>query len=235
MSYASPQQPSLSDCLAHAVVEDCQGWLGVSSTLAVQTCLSGVRDRAFLLDPSLPCWKIWGPLDDPAFWRPLVARTGHPTLSIKWATALEMLYFSSEDALAELLRLMRDYPLAQSLLGIRTVREACTLDDENDFGIGRFWAALRERPGAFLGSACGRALHHYLIGLDRGGDWLGLPTLPGLRHVLDTIESQSEDCYGSKFAAYRIYEHEGAAELLGWALDGHPNFPVLADDERPQA
>ncbi len=45
---------------------------------------------------------MWGPLDDPEFWQPIVARTGHPTLSIKWATALKLLYFSSEDAHAEL-------------------------------------------------------------------------------------------------------------------------------------
>ena len=227
MSDESPQQPALADCLARAVVEDCKGWLGVSSTLALRTCLAGAQQRAFHIEPSLPCWRIWGPLDDPQFWQPIVARTGHPTLSIKWATALELLYFASEDALAELSRLMREYPLAQSLHGTRTIRDACTLNGENGFGIGRFWTALRERPGMFLGSGCGRALHHYLIGLDRGGDWLGLPPLPGLRHVLDTIESQSEDCYGSKFAAYRVHEHEGAAKLLGWALDGHPNFPVL--------
>jgi len=68
----------------------------------------------------------------------------------------------------------------------------------------------------FLQESSGWALHAYMTGLDRGGDWIGAPELPGVRELVQTIEEESVEAYGSTFGAYRVYCHEPEA-LLAWA------------------
>jgi hypothetical protein len=65
---------------------------------------------------------------------------------------------------------------------------------------------LARRPAMYLGRLNSWTLRCYLAGMDRGGDWLGLPPLPGLRAVVDGLEEWSEESYGTRFAAYRVYE-----------------------------
>ena len=67
----------------------------------------------------------------------------------------------------------------------------------------------------FLGEASSWRLHCYLAGVDRGGDWLLLPPVEGLREIIDGIAAHSRDAYGSSFGAYRIYPH-APADLLAW-------------------
>lgn len=205
-------EPSLRDCLAYAVLEDHESWLGAPSPSCLSTLLAGAAARAALVGRAMPTWRVYGPLETRAFYLPLVARTGHPTLSIKWATAMELHHFSLAEAMRELAAL------------IRTWVERHGLDEEDELvsgfadrraGLDGHLSALARRPGMFLGQTSGWMLRCYLTGMDRGGDWLGLPALSRLRAVVDGIERRSEESYGSKFAAYRVYEQE-PAELLAW-------------------
>ena len=103
----APWEASLRECLAYAVLEDYESWLGVPSPHGLSVFLAGARTRADLARQPLSTWRLSGPLDEPDFYLPLVARTGHPQLAIKWATAMEMLHFSPADAMRELRDLTR--------------------------------------------------------------------------------------------------------------------------------
>lgn len=92
----------LDECLAHAVLRSPDDWLGQPSPTAVEVFLAGAELRAAATAPTFPAWRIHGPLRDPDFSAPLVARTGNASLSIGWAKALELIHFSMADALAEL-------------------------------------------------------------------------------------------------------------------------------------
>jgi hypothetical protein len=71
-----------------------------------------------------------------------------------------------------------------------------------------FWQLFASRPGMFLGGLSGANLQHYLTGMDRGGDWLGLPKLPLLCSVVDEIRRLSFEAYGSPFGAFRAYSDD---------------------------
>lgn len=219
------KQSDLDECLAHVVLEDCDGWIGVHSTIGVQSLLSGALQRAEFFDPSFPVWRIFGPLEEPGFWRPIVAETGLPGLSFKWATAMEMLHFSGADAVADLADRVRAWHEQHGTgieqpIGALSLAGRDTVDGPHDVEarIDQFWRSLRARPGMFIGSESARTLHHYFVGLSRGGDWLGLPEHPRLQHVIESIETQSETLYGSRLAAYRLYGEKGAQRLLDWVL-----------------
>ena len=189
-------EPSLDACLAYAVLNNPDDWLGTPSPTALQVFLLGAKQRAAVTDPSLPMWRIFGPLDEPEFDKPLLKRTGHPTLSIRWPTALELLHFSMSDAMAELLH----------LVGARFFDDSLTLPGPNpyDWDKADFWRHFARRPAMFIGSGSGERLGWYLAGLQKGGDWLGLPLDP--------------EADGSEFGAYRVYDSPGGATtLLGWA------------------
>ena len=214
------QEPSLTDlesCLAWVILQDAEDWLGAPSPRALETVLLGASARAQLVQPDLHRWKIFGPLNDREFYRPIVARTGHPTLSIRWASALEFLYFSMAEAMAELRRLIRGWVEAHGLREEKRVgspfREHRISGPDTD----EYWRRMAKRPGMFLGDSTGEALHHYLIGMTRGGDWLGLAEVPRARQIVDNIEGRSQAAYGSPFAGYRVYGEEGVQELLSWA------------------
>jgi hypothetical protein len=82
---------SLDNCLAYVVLGDHANWLGTSSPTALKIFLDGAALRAELVSATISAWRIHGPLELPEFYLPIVARTGHPTLSITWPTALEFL------------------------------------------------------------------------------------------------------------------------------------------------
>jgi hypothetical protein len=203
--------PSLRDCLAYAVLDDYETWLGTPSPSCLSVFLSGAVTRASLLGHVLPAWRVYGPLELPEFYMPLVARTGHPLLSIKWATAVELHHFSLTAAMRELGQMMQSWVAVHGLETKDEVKyEFC-----EQMGLDGLLGELARRPGMFLGDTSGWSLYCYLAGMDKGGDWLGLPVLPRLREIVDGIEERSEESYGSRFAAYRVYDGL-PAELLAW-------------------
>lgn len=202
--------PSLDACLAYAVLNNPDDWLGTPSPTALQIFLLGAKQRAAFTDPSLPMWRIFGPLDEPEFDKPLLKRTGRPTLNIRWPTALELLHFSMSDAMAELLH----------LVGARFSDDSLTLPGPNpyDWNKADFWRHFARRPAIFIGSGTGRHLGWFLAGLQKGGDWLGLPPDPEADAIIEAIHQHSKKSYGSEFGAFRVYDHSGGAKtLLGWA------------------
>lgn len=209
--------PQLNQCLAHEILRNPDAWLGMSSPTALAVFLAGAELRAAATEPSLPSWRIKGPLNQPDFYQPLIERTGKPTLSIKWATALELHHFSMTAALAELRQLIEE----RFATGNVTRAPVGTFPLGNPHG---FWKLLAKRPGMYMGGGSGWHLSWYLSGVNAGGDWLELPEIAGSRDVASAIEHQSEECYGSKFGAFRVYEHHtGAASLLAWAgIEGEP-------------
>ena len=206
----------LDRCLAWVVLCDYDGWLGEPSPSGLQRVLNGAQARAALTDPSFPCWRIFGPLDQQEFYGPIVARTGRPSLSIKWATAMELLHFSLDEAMADLQALMRGWYEVHELTTVQMVGDPFSINGDGEPDLKGFWRAFAARPGMFLGSGSGVALQQFLTGMDRGGDYLGLPVLPKVRDIVNRIEERSEAAYGSRFGAYRVYG-QGAQELLGWA------------------
>ena len=146
---------------------------------------------------------------------PLVERTGHPKLSIKWSTALELLHFDLEAAVRELVTLLENWDLT---LPATPDHRAFSSSEPNPPPppLKDFLRQLARRPGMFLGSTDGWGLRSYLHGMLDGGDWLGLPALDGLQDVITKIESVSTEAYGSSFAGYRVYRHD-CRQLLAWA------------------
>jgi hypothetical protein len=210
---ADVRTQDLRNCLAYTVVCDPAAWLGDPSPSALQLFLAGTALRVSLTGADVSEWRVFGPLDQSAFYLPLVARTGHPTLSIRWSTALELHHFALPDAMAELKTLLEQAdPSAFPDLVLPLRRRWPDRSPETLIGLLR---RLAGRPAMFLGRASGWGLRSYLAGMDRGGEWLQLPLLPGLRDVVDAIENQSLASYGSPFAGYRVYDDP--AQLLAWA------------------
>jgi hypothetical protein len=213
--------PDLERCLAYHVLSNRGTWLGGPSLTDLELVLAGASIRATLTATPVAEWRIHGPLEDPEFYLPLVAKTGHPTLTIKWASALEFLHLDIEAASLELLRLIRDWfasgnPPSLTSASSQAASKAPPSSVWRD--VRALLSTLARRPGMFLGSNRGWALRCYLRGMADGGDWLDLPALSDLREVIDQIERKSHEAYGSPFAAYRVYD---AAPLLAWA-DIHP-------------
>jgi hypothetical protein len=205
------------NCLALEVLRNYDCWLGTPSPTGLQALLIGAEDRAWFTEARIPEWTIWGPLNDPNFYLPIVALTGHPTLSIKWATAIELIHFSLRDAMTDLQNRLEAWsagPPPKSDEGIRSSPPITPFRDH--------LANLVSRPAMYLGNRSAWLLYCYFLGLDRGGDWLRLPALPESREVIDRIESESSRHYGSRFGAYRVYEQD-PAELLSWVgIAPHP-------------
>lgn len=177
--------------------------------------LNGAAVRAQLTSTPLPLWRIYGPLEEPEFYLPLVARTGNPRLSIKWASALGLVHFDLQGALQELRRSLESW---QETIK-RDPKPAALLElwpEERRTDLRSLLRRVARRPGMYLGSNDGWALRSYLHGMADGGDWLTLPAVPELREVMKQIEEQSLGSYGSPFAAYRVYEHD-ILPLLSWA------------------
>lgn len=211
MDNETKAEPRLDACLAHAVLRNPDDWLGLSSPTAVEVFLAGAELRAATTDPTLPSWRIYGPLRDPDFDKPLVAKTGHPSLTIRWATALELIHFSMADALTELRGLVEER-FDEGRVGREPVGSLSSLDPTS------FWRSLARRPGMYLGGESGWHLGWYLAGLAKGGDWLDLPPFPRAEEITDAIHEASNQAYGSEFGGFRVYTgRNGAQGLLGWA------------------
>jgi len=130
---------------------------------------------------------------------------------------LELLHLSMAKAMADLKALMLSWFETRGIETAETVGNALFIDSNDQPKAESFWYAFSLRPGMFLGSLSGVALQQFLIGMDRGGDWLGLPVVPKVRDIVKGIEDRSEKAYGSRFGAYRAYEQgAGAQELLAW-------------------
>lgn len=207
------ERPSVERCLAYAVLSDCSAWLGGPSLKDLDLLLIGAMTRAQLLSVEIPEWRIFGPLEQPEFYLPIVARTGHPTLSINSTTALGLLHFNMEDGVAELRRLLEDWAHSDAQPTALPLLPPWPESPPPD--LLSFLRTLARRPGMYLGSTRGWALRCFLHGMARGGDWLSLPTLPALDDVIGGIEAQSMKCYGSPFAAYRVYDHS-VLPILAW-------------------
>ena len=219
-----PSTDWLKECLAYEVVCDAPHWLGEPSPVNLQSFLFGAEERAVLSGSGIERWKIFGPLCEPSFDAPILQETGHPTLTIRWARALELIHFSMFSALADLRQRIEQWycehePDTTSYSGVIRPISVENLFEE-----------MTARPGMFLGTNSGVSLQQYLLGATVGGDWLGLPQVQRFTEVRDKIEQRSVEAYGSHFAAYRVYrDNQGAAELLiKWAGIQPVSVPALA-------
>lgn len=194
-------------CLANAVLEAPDEWLGLSSPTAVRTFLAGAELRAAATQPTLPLWRIHGPLQDPDFDKAVRRRTGHLSLSIRWATALELHHFSMTDAMVELRALIEEW-FDRGWTSPRSVG-SWDLGD-----LSAFWGSVAARPGMYLGDDSGWRLGWYLAGMTKGGDWLNLPEFPAADDIVAAIHTASKKSYGSLFGGFRVCS---ARALLAWA------------------
>jgi hypothetical protein len=206
--------PNLSHCLAYVAVSNYQTWLGRPSPRDLEWLMAGAAMRAQLLGVEIPEWRVFGNLERPEFYRPLVARTGDPMLSVKWAIALELIHFNLEAAMAELQTALEQWQQANYPLS--DLAYLNLWPSQNGLDLNSLLRSLARRPGMYLGINSGWGLRCYLHGMHRGGDWLGLPTLSGLTEIIQAIEDRSVFHYGSPFAAYRVYPQD-VQSLLGWA------------------
>lgn len=195
--------PSLQNCLAYVVLDDYQAWLGIPSPTCLASFLCGAATRANIVGQAVSNWRVYGPLAEDEFCLALASRIGHPTLTRYWRTAMENHHFCLADAMRELKELMRSWVQQH---GFKTAGEVEPFHGEDGVGLLDHLKHIARRTGMYLGQNSGWALRCYLAGMDHGGDWLGLRPLSGLRTIVDGIEAQSQETYGSKFAMYRVYE-----------------------------
>lgn len=207
------RQGEIERCLAYTVLQCPDPWIGGPSTAYLEAFLLGALIRRNSEDSTLPSWRISGVLEDPAFYKQFVVATGNPTLSIKWAMALAMTHLSFAEGFAKL----RDESIAYHLAnGVKDDRFSQTElpATRNPMGSKVFWNQLATRPGMFLANS-GWGLYCLLNGMQKGGDWLGLPPMPQLCDIFGGITSKSERSYGSPFAAFRVYDARGLLEWVG--------------------
>ncbi|MEM6436462.1 MAG: hypothetical protein AAF773_21830 [Cyanobacteria bacterium P01_D01_bin.115] len=219
----TPSTDWLKECLAYEVVCDAPHWLGEPSPVNLQTFLFGVEERAVISGSRVERWRISGPLCEPSFDTPILQETGHPTLTIRWARALELIHFSMSSALTDLKQRIEQWSCKHEPNTTSYSRDISAISVENLF------EEMAARPGMFLGTNSGVSLQQYLLGATVGGDWLGLPQVQQFTEVRDKIEQRSVEAYGSRFGAYRVYrDNQGAAELLiKWADIQPVNVPAL--------
>jgi hypothetical protein len=202
----------IDTCLAYEILRHPEDWLGTPSTKFLQSCLSGAEFRADCVQPDFPYRRVYGVLNEPEFFQPFVDATGHPTLTITWATALAMTHFSLADGFAKLCTEALAWHREK---GIRPATAAWTPRVSGSVleRTERFWSEFARRPQMYMGDGTGWTLFCFLTGMDRGGDWLELPPMPRLREIVDRITNESLRHYGSTFAAFRVYN---AQDLLEW-------------------
>lgn len=207
---SSQVESQLDSCLAYEVLRNPVDWIGSASTKYLEGILAGAHLRASYTRTDLPCWRISGVLDDPAFYKQFVDATGHPTMSIRWATAIELTHFSLTEGFEEL----REKALSWHRLKGVDINEnykTCWLWEGD---IDQFWSSLSRRPAMYMGDPSGWMLFCFLNGMDRGGDWLQLPDMPRLDEIFGRIKTESEKSCGTPFGAFRMCN---AQTLLKWA------------------
>jgi len=203
-------EKEIDSCLAYRVLRNPEEWIGDPSPWFLESFLAGTSLRASYVNSDLPGWQIHGVLEDPDFYQPFVDATGHPTLTIRWASALDLTDFSRTTAFAKL----RESALAwHRKHGVRPPREVgawSPIPNPDEF-----WEGVLMRPATYMGKSDGWSLFCFLTGMGRGGDWLGLLEMPRLREIFGKIKMRSEASYGSPFGAFRMYD---ARDLLEWGL-----------------
>ena len=212
----SDYETEIESCLAYTVMQSPDPWIGSPSTIYLKAFLLGASWRQDYVASQLPDWHIFGVLNDPTFYKPFIDATGHPTLTIGWATALAMTHHSLAEGFTEL----RDSALAWHRKNGVAKDQFDTQSPDNSVieAPQVFWNRLATRPGMYCGDDSGWALYCFLNGMHKGGDWLGLSPMPELDNVFGSITARSERSYGSPFAAFRVCKAQG---LLQWA--GLPN------------
>lgn len=215
---ANDRDTEIDSCLAYLVLRDPDPWIGGPSTVYLDAFLVGAAFRHGFCESNLPVWRISGVLDDPAFYKPFVEATGHPTLSIRWAKALAMTHHSFAGGFAKLRDEAIKWHLANGVAEDfqstdKLHRKAATKDSH------AFWNNLAKRPAMFFGGSSGGMLYCFLNGMKKGGDWLELPPVPELDTIFRSISAQSKQSYGSPFAAFRVYDAQGLLKLVGLPND----------------
>ena len=204
----------IDQCLAYEVLREPDEWLGTPSPSDLQAFLLGAESRASCVRPSFPRWRVFGALEEPEFYTSLVAATGHPSLTIKWATAVEMTNFSLAAACAKLYSDALAWHREHGVNREKSVHEWQSEIVSASERARLFWEGFTKRPAMYLGSLTGWRLYCFLSGMDRGGDWLALPQMPMLSRIINYISDRSKESYGSSFAAFRVCDAE---DLLEWA------------------
>jgi hypothetical protein len=206
----SDQSAILNRCLAYEVLRTPDEWLLIPSPHALEALVQGAQDRARFTGTNVSRWRITGPLDEPSFYLPIVAQTGHPTLSIRWAGALELIHFSMRDALADLRSRLETWAS-----GFDPTSSSSASIPSDGRSLQELLSGLAARPAMYLGRQSASLLYCYLNGLVRGGDWLALPPLPEATQIFRELQEQSIAHYGSHFGAFRVYEGMPST-LLEW-------------------
>ena len=142
-------RPSLDRSLAYVALSKRHRWLGSASPQSLNVFLAGAAVRVSLSGARLATWRLYGPLEDPEFYLPIVAETGHPSLSVRWATAMELLHFSLEDAARDLMRRMRAFVRAR---GFDTTLVATP---HRSMSLADWFGSMARLPGMYLGSNSG--------------------------------------------------------------------------------
>lgn len=162
--------------------------------------------RATLIDSQLPGWRIDGPLNDQRFYLPIVAETGHPSLSVRWATALELIHLSLDEAFSVLLKRFERWFTCEEWDDDEIVRRDVAWKYSED--VNEFWLDISRSPAMYCGSNGGWSLYCFLMGMRNGGNWLGLPPCARLEEIIGGIERKSKLSYGSVHGAFRVYEQD---------------------------
>lgn len=214
---STDREVEMDACLAYEVLRHPDEWLGYPSTKLLRGFLQGADIRASYVQPQFPQWRISGVLNDPAFYQQFVDATGHSALSIIWDTAIAMTHFSLAAGFSKL----KEKALAWHRLNgvVISKDETQSPNDRIDDDVDRFWSGFAHRPAMYMGDATGWMLYCFLQGMNRGGDWLGLPKMPRLCEVFGGITRRSEESYGSPFAAFRIYDAKQLLEWVGLCAD----------------
>ena len=202
-------ESEIETCLAYEVLRDPDNWIGGPSTLWLDAFLHGASFRRDFAGPSIPDSLISGVLNEPAFFQQFIDATGHPTLTIKWATAIAMTDLSLAAGFAKLKAAAIDW---HGKYGVTATKVSNSLPHHvRD----NFWQSFAERPAMYMGDSNGWTLYCFLNGMKRGGDWLHLNEMPRLDEVFGGIQQQSERAYGSPFAAFRVCDSRRLLEWVG--------------------
>lgn len=202
------RESEIESCLAYTVLSDPDDWIGCPSTKYLDAFLQGVCVRRDFAGPSIPNSRISGVLNERAFYKQFVDATGHPRLTIRWATAIEMTDLSLATGFTKLKNAAIDWHRNNGL-NAEPATESLAKDTD------RFWDSFAKRPEIYMGDGSGWTLYCFLNGMQKGGDWLDLHPMPRLDDIFGGITRHSEHAYGSPFAAFRVYHATGLLEWVG--------------------
>lgn len=206
----SKLEAQIKACLAYEVLQHPERWIGSPSTVSLRTFLLGAEMRASLR-PKFSRARIWGALKSAGFGEPFVAGTGHSSLTITCFEALQLTHFSQAEGF-ELLRvkaLERHRSRGVEEENIRPYAASGLRFDAGDF-----WDHVAARVPMYTGSWDSWALYCFMNGLDRGGDWLGLPPAPKLVAPFRALQRISKRGYGSTFGIFRHFFYLDSRALL---------------------